>query len=54
MGIEERQYGKLGETVYEKKTVATLAGPTPKEYETRFNFETFGAAQDHLPRSRGW
>src|SRR5713226_52068 len=40
---EERQYGKLGETVYEKKTVVTGTDPLhPSVFETRFNFETFG------------
>src|SRR5713226_8902086 len=40
---EERQYGKLGETVYEKKTVVTFTDPLhPSVFETRFNFETFG------------
>jgi len=43
MGVEERQYGKLGETVYEKKT----SPPSPtrcirRYFETRFFFETFG------------
>jgi len=43
MGIEERQYGKLGETVYEKKTVNTFTDPLhPSIFETRFLFETFG------------
>ncbi len=43
MGTEERQYGKLGETVYEKKTVTTFTNAThPSVYETRFFFETFG------------
>jgi RHS repeat-associated protein len=43
MGIEERQYGKLGETVYEKKTVNTFTDPLhPSVFETRFLFETFG------------
>ncbi len=42
MGVEERQYGELGETVYEKKTVTTSTGPTPRVYETRYHFETFG------------
>jgi RHS repeat-associated protein len=42
MGTEERKYGRLGETVYEKKTVATFTGPTPRVYETRYLFETFG------------
>jgi len=42
MGTEERQYGKLGETVYEKRTVVTSTGPTPRVYETRYHFETFG------------
>jgi RHS repeat-associated protein len=42
MGVEERQYGKLGEMVYEKKVVTTSTGPTPRLYETRFHFETFG------------
>src|SRR5438445_461392 len=28
MGTEERQYGKLGETVYEKKTVTTFTNAT--------------------------
>ena len=43
MGVEERQYGKLGETVYEKKTVTTFTNAThPSVYETRFFFETFG------------
>src|SRR5712664_3962641 len=43
MGTEERQYGKLGETVYEKKTVNTFTDPLhPSVFETRFNFETFG------------
>jgi len=28
MGVEERQYGKLGETVYEKKTVTTFTNAT--------------------------
>src|SRR5713226_8073626 len=40
---EERQYGKLGEVVYEKKTVVTFTDPLhPSVFETRFNFETFG------------
>src|SRR5712692_3652161 len=43
MGTEERQYGKLGETVYEKKTVTTFTNAThPSVYETRFLFDTFG------------
>src|SRR5437016_8187293 len=43
MGVEERQYGKLGETVYEKKTVNTFTDPLhPSVFETRFSFETFG------------
>jgi len=43
MGVEERQYGKLGETVYEKKTLTTFTNATqPSVYETRFLFETFG------------
>jgi len=43
MGVEERQYGKLGETVYEKKTVTTFTDPLhPSVFETRFLFETFG------------
>jgi len=43
MGTEERQYGRLGETVYEKKTVTTFTDPLhPSVYETRFLFETFG------------
>src|SRR5947207_12922197 len=43
MGIEERQYGKLGETLYEKKTVTTFTDPLhPSIFETRFSFETFG------------
>jgi RHS repeat-associated protein len=43
MGTEERQYGKLGETVYEKKTVTTFTDPLhPSVFETRFLFETFG------------
>src|SRR6266702_6873534 len=43
MGVEERQYGKLGETVYEKKTVTTFTDPLhPSVFETRFFFETFG------------
>jgi len=43
MGVEERQYGKLGETVYEKKTVTTFTDPLhPSVFETRFSFETFG------------
>src|SRR5437879_11197796 len=43
MGTEERQYGKLGETVYEKKTVTTFTNaPHPSVYETRFFFEPFG------------
>src|SRR5581483_2361892 len=43
MGIEERQYGKLGETVYEKKTVNTFTDPLhPSVFETRLLFETFG------------
>jgi RHS repeat-associated protein len=33
---------KLGETVYEKKTVTTFTGPAPRVYETRFVFDTFG------------
>ena len=36
------KYGRLGETVYEKKTVTTFTGPLPEVYETRYNFETFG------------
>jgi RHS repeat-associated protein len=43
MGVEERQYGKLGETVYEKKTVNTITNPShPSVFETRYHFETFG------------
>src|SRR5712691_9088385 len=43
MGIEERQYGKLGETGYEKKTVTTFTDALhPSVFETRFLFETFG------------
>jgi RHS repeat-associated protein len=43
MGTEQRQYGKLGETVYEKKTVTTFADPLhPSVFETRFLFESFG------------
>jgi hypothetical protein len=43
MGTEERQYGKLGEVVYEKKTVTTFTNAThPSVYETRFLFDTFG------------
>src|SRR5439155_13772693 len=43
MGTQERQYGKLGETVYEKKTVTTFTNAThPSVYETRFFFEPFG------------
>ncbi len=43
MGTEERQYGKLGETVYEKKTVNTFTDPLhPSVFETRFAFDTFG------------
>ncbi len=43
MGTEERQYGKLGETVDEKKTVTTFTDPShPSVFETRFLFETFG------------
>ena len=42
MGSEERKYGRLGETVYEKKSVNTATGPTPRLYETRYLFETFG------------
>ena len=43
MGTEERQYGKLGETVYEKKTVTTFTDALhPSVFETRFLFETFG------------
>ena len=41
--MEERLYGKLGETVYEKKTVATFTDPLhPSVFETRYHFETFG------------
>ena len=42
MGTEERKYGRLGETVHEKKTVANSTGPTPRNYETFFKFDTFG------------
>ncbi|MGH9893456.1 MAG: RHS repeat domain-containing protein, partial [bacterium] len=43
MGVEERQYGKLGETVYEKKVVTTFTDPLhPSLFETRFLFDTFG------------
>jgi len=43
MGVEERQYGKLGEMVYEKKTVNTFTDPLhPSVFETRFLFDTFG------------
>jgi YD repeat-containing protein len=43
MGVEERQYGKLGETVFEKKTVTTFTDPLhPSVFETRFFFDTFG------------
>ena len=43
MGSEERQYGKLGETAYEKKVVITFTNPAhPQVYETRFAFDTFG------------
>ena len=42
-GTEERQFGKLGETVYEKKIVTTFTNTThPSVYETRFFFDTFG------------
>src|SRR6267154_988245 len=42
-GKTEPQYGKLGETVYEKKTVTTFTNAThPSVYETRFSFDTFG------------
>jgi RHS repeat-associated protein len=43
MGVEERQYGKLGEMVYEKKTINTFTDPQhPSVFETRYHFETFG------------
>ena len=41
MGAEERKYGRLGETVHEKKTVANSTGPLPP-FETFFKFDTFG------------
>jgi len=55
IGTEERRYGKLGETVYEKKTVTTFTNAThPSVYETRFSFDTFGRyAAHHLPGRRG-
>jgi len=40
---EERQYGKLGEVTYEKKTVVTFSDPLhPSVFETRYKFDTFG------------
>ncbi len=43
---EERQYGKLGEVIFEKKTVVTFTDPThPSVFETRFTFDTFGRLQ---------
>jgi RHS repeat-associated protein len=46
MGSEERQYGKLGETVYEKKTVVTFTNPaSPSVFETQYAFDTFGRLQ---------
>ncbi|MFL6653730.1 MAG: toxin TcdB middle/N-terminal domain-containing protein, partial [Sulfurifustis sp.] len=44
--LEERQYGKLGEVVYEKKTVVTFTDPLhPSVFETRYAFDTFGRLQ---------
>jgi RHS repeat-associated protein len=46
MGSEERTYGKLGETTYEKKTVVTFTNPSsPSVFETRYAFDTFGRLQ---------
>jgi RHS repeat-associated protein len=43
MGVEERQYGRLGETIFEKKTVTTFTDPLhPSVFESRFFFDTFG------------
>jgi RHS repeat-associated protein len=43
MGTEERAYGKLGEVVYEKKTVVTFTTPNaPEVYETRYRYDPFG------------
>lgn len=40
---EERQYGKLGEVVFEKKTIVTATTPnTPSVFETKYQFDTFG------------
>jgi RHS repeat-associated protein len=41
-GVEERSYGKLGETVQTVKTTAALNGTTPKgPYTTKFAFDSF-------------
>lgn len=43
---EERHYGKLGEVIYEKKTVVTFTNPNaPSVFETRYQFDTFGRLQ---------
>jgi RHS repeat-associated protein len=43
---EERHYGKLGEVVYEKKTVVTETDPLhPSVFETTYQFDTFGRLQ---------
>ena len=43
---QERQYGKLGEVVYEKQTVVTYTSPlNPSVFETRYHFDPFGRLQ---------
>jgi RHS repeat-associated protein len=43
---EERHYGRLGEVVYEKKTVVTFTDPLhPSVFETAYQFDTFGRLQ---------
>jgi YD repeat-containing protein len=40
---EERRYGRLGEVVYEKKTVVTFSDPLhPSVFETKYQYDTFG------------
>ncbi|HET6214866.1 MAG TPA: sugar-binding protein, partial [Micromonosporaceae bacterium] len=43
-GVEDRFYGKLGETVKEVKTVSTDTGPADT-YTTQYTFDTFGRMQ---------
>jgi len=51
MGPRSGQYGRLGETVYEKKTVTTFTNAThPSVYETPVPVRDLRAAlEDHYP-----